>query len=381
MSTTIARPAFAEGQILAASDLQASQDHATDQLARHERGLHSWGIASGLALTTQSRATADATPIQYVDVTLTAGMAVDGTGREIIVDVDTRLAEADFAASGVSVGAPALAWFPVFLIGRDTPAATSVFGLGCGATLGTRTREAFTIGYGRPGDAANLDATPPPAVTSGPGNAAWKVPVGFVQWNPKIPGGKFTNAATFDDQGTTVRYAGVRADAVTARGSVMTLNLPAAAVPDGRFVFNVLSSAGVATPLLTIAANGDVTATGKLQGAAPPGGGPGGLLVQSGSARDGIVLPLPDGVTEAMVAPGQGTVHVHLTPRLQLAPPGAAPGSIWICTPIELGVDSRRLIRCLLRFVEVPGGAQQFSLSGYCDYLMLVALPTNGGTP
>lgn len=380
MSDVIDRPIFSEGQILAAADLQGSQDHATDQLARHERTLHSWGIASGLALTTQHRSTADTPPRPYVDVTLAMGMAVDGTGREIVVPADTRIAEADFAQSNFSLGAAISAWFPVFLIGRDVPATSAAPGVFCGAAAGSHTQEFYDIEFGHPGDAARLDEQIVPTIATGPGNGAWRVLVGFVQWDASIPGGKFTDAKAFDDQGTTLRYAGVRADRVTARGSTLTLSLPTAA-PDGKFVFSVLGAAGAATPVLTIAANGDVTATGKLQGSSP-GSLPGSVRIQSGAARHGIVLPLPAGVTEAMVAPGKGVVHVHLTPRIPAAPPGAVTGHFWIGAPIECGVDAQRRLRCLLRFVDFSVAPPKHQdVPGVADYLIVVAITPAGGQP
>jgi hypothetical protein len=115
MADPITRPVFYEGQILAAADLQAGIDHAAGQQARHERYLHSWGIASGLAL-----AKTDATAVggkRYVQVTVRAGVAIDGTGREIVVPNDTPLSEADFFQSNVHIGfasAVPPAMFPVF---------------------------------------------------------------------------------------------------------------------------------------------------------------------------------------------------------------------------------------------------------------------------
>ena len=46
------RPAFFEGQILAAADLTSAVDYGRAQAARHDRYLHAWGIAEGLELTT-----------------------------------------------------------------------------------------------------------------------------------------------------------------------------------------------------------------------------------------------------------------------------------------------------------------------------------------
>ena len=72
--TTIERPIFYDGQILDASDLGDSVDYARDQIARHERYGHSWGIYFGFGLKFDSAAGT---------VTVAAGMAIDGRGREL----------------------------------------------------------------------------------------------------------------------------------------------------------------------------------------------------------------------------------------------------------------------------------------------------------
>ena len=81
-----------------------------------------------------------------------------------------------------------------------------------------------------------------------------------------------------------------------------------------------------------------------------------------------------------MVAPGKGTVHVHLSPRIQLAPPGSPPGDTWICTPIELGVNAQRRLRCMLRFVNITSPVTH-DMPGFCDYLIVVVLAAAGGQP
>src|SRR6266851_2968153 len=196
MSGVIDRPNFAEGQILAAADLQSSQDHASGQMARHERGLHLWGIATGLALTKQPQSTADTPPVNYVQVTLTAGMAIDGTGREIVVPADKLLSEDGFYQANVAAfGGASTDWYPVFLIGRDEAAAAGAFGT-CGASAGGHTTEHFVIDFGHPGDAATLDQQAVPAVSDGPRSGAWRVLVGFVQWNATLK--KFADATDTD---------------------------------------------------------------------------------------------------------------------------------------------------------------------------------------
>jgi hypothetical protein len=377
MANPIDRPVFYEGQILAAADLQGTIDHATSQLARHERYLHSWGIASGLSLTKQDKSLNGQA---YVEVTLSAGMASDGTGREVLVDTDWLLSEADFDQSSVAAGVSDLttAWFPVFLVGRDEAGSASSAVLGCSTTGTTRTVETFTIEFGRPGDAANLDSQIQSAVSDGPGNGAWRILVGFVQW--ASPLNKFTAIGT-SDQGVTPRYAGVQADDVTARGGALTLRSQPRSQPGpavvmdntngGQFSFGLENATGKFTPVLT------VTAQGKIQGVVTPGS----VQVQSGTATDGVILPLPPGITEAMVAPGSGTLHVLLTPRLGGMPPSSA-GDKWGSFSLDCSIDSSRRVSCMVRWYDLtnPAGSIE-DLPGLCDYLMVVAAPAASGGP
>ena len=86
MASIIERPSFYEGQILAGADLNAALDHARGQAARHERYLHLWGIAEGMNLKAEDKKTAAG--VAYKEITVTAGMAVDASGREIVVPAD-----------------------------------------------------------------------------------------------------------------------------------------------------------------------------------------------------------------------------------------------------------------------------------------------------
>ena len=108
------RPAFFDGQILAAADLTSAVDYGRGQAARHERYLHDWGIAEGLELTTAPDSSG-----QYVDVTLQPGVAIDGDGREIVVPASVLLSTAEFfIANGASPQAGAN--YPILLHGLDT---------------------------------------------------------------------------------------------------------------------------------------------------------------------------------------------------------------------------------------------------------------------
>src|SRR5262245_47631178 len=123
MSDQIQRPLFFEGQILGALDLEAALEYARGQDARHERYLHTWGIASGLKLspTPKQLELPGGVTVDYVEVLLSPGVAVDGHGREIVVPEERRLSEDDFDQLNVAINDPA-ALYPVLLIGRDRPA-------------------------------------------------------------------------------------------------------------------------------------------------------------------------------------------------------------------------------------------------------------------
>src|SRR6185437_7882781 len=106
------RPAFYEGQVLAARDLAATVDYPRAQAARHDRYLHAWGIAEGLALATQAQ-TDPGTGANYVTVTLQPGVAIDGTGREVAVLAAVPLSEAAFQERN-GADSPTQELYPVF---------------------------------------------------------------------------------------------------------------------------------------------------------------------------------------------------------------------------------------------------------------------------
>ena len=70
------RPAFFPGQRLTADDLAATQDGHRHLRWLHNRTLHTWGIALGMAVTGERGAR---------DVLVEAGYAVDCQGRELIL--------------------------------------------------------------------------------------------------------------------------------------------------------------------------------------------------------------------------------------------------------------------------------------------------------
>ena len=384
----IERPVFFEGQILGAADLQAAVDHAAGQLARHERYLHLWGIATGLTL--EATGVTTAAGKSYVDVIIKSGVAIDGTGREIVLADDTPLSEATFQDANVAVQPKPDDWFPVYLVGRDEAGQVPPFSAGaCTSSQASRQAEKVIVQFGLPGSAANLDKQSPDSAASGPGSGVWRVLIGFVQWDTGLS--KFTKIALRDDQGVGPRYAGVRADEVAARGGALALRArqrnqaraPAMIIDEtngGELRFGLQDEAGNIKPVFTLNAKGDIHTDGKIEAAIKPGT----VQMQSGTAMDGVVLPLPPGVTAETIAPdkGKSTVHVQLTPRLDLKPPSLTPQlDEWGGFPLVCRVDDDRRLHCVIRWFKLSGAsAGTFKDSpGLCDYLLVVAVPAADG--
>lgn len=377
MAAIIERPSFYEGQILAGADLNAAVDHARGQLARHERHLHLWGIAEGLELRGEDRKTANGTP--YKDITVTAGAALDGSGRELVLAADTRLPPEALDKTNVSAAQMPgdIVWYPVFLKGGDkAPPAPALSLARCGSPEPNRLREETEFHFGRPGDAS---ATEDPAgVAAGPDTGPTtprRVLLGFVRWDPDIA--RFSGVATTQD-GVGPRYAGVRADTVAARGGTLALRtrkevekgkpgLTLSEDGNGLLAWGPLKADGSVAPVLSVNAKGDLTITGKFSGAVTPGT----VQAQSGVFSDGMLLPLPPGITPEMLDEGQATAHVHLTMH---APPGAAPTGDpdWIVVPHECFLDANRRLRCTARWLRTAG--TPVDLPGLCDYMVLVSV-------
>ena len=369
------RPAFFEGQILAAADLTSAVDYSRAEAARHDRYLHDWGIADGLELTSVAKTDPAG---KYVEVTLQPGMAIDGTGREIVVPAAVRLSETDFFnANGASpqAGAP----YPVLLHGRDTDAPAPPVTTGaCGpASPPTRTQEAYEISFGGLGAELLLDEQPAPDVTAGPGPLAgrpWEILVGFVQWD--VSNKRFTAA---DYAGR--RYAGVKADSVAARGGTLALRAQPSPVPGQpallvggdppALVFGLYQGGNTVDPRLTVSAQGDVTAAGTIKGALAQGE----IRVQSGTVTDGLIIPLPPGITEDQVDRGAVILHLHLTPHT----PQSVSGTWYV--PVECSLDANRKLTCQVMIgsgVTIPPNLVQ--KPGAADYL-LVATVASGANP
>ena len=358
------RAVFFDGQYITADDLTVVVDHDQQHAARHSRLLHDWGIADGLTLV---KKTSGGTA--YIEVQ--PGMAVDGTGREIVVSSATRLSESLFQQINGASTQPG-ASYPVFLRGKDRPAAqVATTPAACGANgQPTRVDETFEITFGHIGD-ASVDQ-PAPDVTAGPGpygQTLWNILLGFVQWD----GQHFTEKSDTAD-GASRRYAGVRAASVAAGGGGMLELRPNLTRQAGNIGltlggtppvlnFGVYKTDGTIDPQVTIDAAGNVKANGNLS-AKLKAGQP---IVQSGIATDGMILQLPPGITQADIDNSKAIVHIHVTPH-DPGPP--APANFAIGPVVaECHVDSTRRVRCLLRWFDT--NAKEKGVRAPVDYLLI----------
>jgi hypothetical protein len=433
MGDLIQRPRFFEGQVLASTDLTATIDYARGEQARHDRLVHEWGIVDGLQLIATAQG-------GFVTVRVSAGLAIDGTGREIVVPNDQILDEKLFARSNVAVGDPT-ALYPVLLAGVDAAGLPVAATRSCTAAQASRTVETWKLAFGAPGDETKLAGTQTsPHVEQGAGGAVdqprWWIVLGFVAWDPIQQ--RFTSISErANDVGR--RYVGVRADEVTGQGGRLVLRARMAAtkgapiatlaqtpaggaltlaldngtggtVPKvvattdgtlesdtgklvlragaanmigkpmarldetaagGTFAFGLQDASGNSSRLLEVDEQGNLTIAGIFRGLFG-----GAVRLASGTATDGVILPLPDGITDAQVASGAVALHIMVIPRA----PGAAPYDAdlvhypyWVGHASSAGVDALRRVFCKIQWLgfHSGGGAPHHEvLAGAVDYLV-----------
>jgi hypothetical protein len=380
------RPIFYDGQILNASDLGNSVGYGRDQVARHERYLHSWGIADGFDLSTASVPGAS-----YVNVTVAAGVAFDGRGRELVLTSPQIINPLDFIAAHVYDPTSLDPWYPVYVQGT-TVAQPAAAALGaCAGTNPTTQGEGVLFNFGPPSPPNN--STSPynvigPADPTDPPNSAppWNILIGFVKWDPVAS--QFTDAQAVNGSGVSPRRAGVQAARVEAQGGALTLqtsDVPASRLmlvleetvgnTLGAMTFGPDNGKGGVKPLLQINTNGDLTVFGKIGSATPLA--PGSISVQSGIATDGITLPLPAGVADADVTAGKVVLHIQVTPIVPEPPLPPSTDPLFV-VPLACYVDGSRRVRCRLRCF-FTAALTSADVAGTCHYT-IVATAAAGGT-
>ncbi|MFF8958581.1 hypothetical protein [Streptomyces sp. NPDC014894] len=377
--TAPTRPVFHEGQILSAADLAATVEYGRAAAARHALHLHDWGVAEGLGLTAEPR-TDPLTGARHVEVSVSAGVAVDGAGREIVLPDPVVLRESDFDDVN-GADRPTDEPYPVFLTAADRDPSAAARADACAAPAApTRAEESYRILFGRLGDELLVAEQRPPAIGAPPADPPLRMLVllGYVRWTD----GRFSGVETAA-RGVAPRYAGVRADTVSARSGSLTLRTartaeegePALVLTGGAepgLVVGLYRGSGTVAPLMTLEANGNLTIEGSFSGRTATGATP----VVSGTATDGMLLPLPAGVTPEQIADGRAVLHTRLTPR---APTTTTDSTLH--SPVETAADPDRRVRCRVRLYDpVAPAAEVTELPGAVDFLVLATVAaTEGG--
>jgi len=387
MASPIVRPKYTEGQVLAAADLEAQVTYSRIDSAIHERTEHIWGIAKGLTLELRDpQVGANNTP--YGQPTIAIGVAVDASGRRIVVTEERQITAREFRNAGVwSSGDPKETKYPIYLVAIEEPVVSGRSGGRCGVDAATRTAESFQIEIGRPGTerAVNAPTTEAP-IGSGPGTGG-KVLVGLVTWDQTvIAGGGFTSVLHGPAHG--IRYVGVRASTVIPHAGKLVL---ATGDDDPRFVvelsqddqgkaelrFGRQTGTAPVSGLFVVNDRGDVTIAGKITSPIPqlP-------MSMAGSISHGLRLPLPPAVTDDLVADGRVTLQYLISPH-QAKADKLFNGLLReaLPTPIECWVNpdpEDRRVTCRVQWRTTTAPFRTRSEAGTADYLLIV---TPKGTP
>ena len=137
----------------------------------------------------------------------------------------------------------------------------------------------------------------------------------------------------------------------------------------GQLQFGTQSAGGQVKAVFSVDAQGNITADGEIKVPVKPGS----MLVQSGRVTDGMLVPLPAGITEDQVQQGQVTVFVHVTPA---APGSIAPPGFPLPATLECFVDADRRLRCTTRWFGISGGAFTTKEEpSAADYTTIVSVP------
>jgi hypothetical protein len=123
----IKRMNYFNGEFLKEDDFKIEQQYHVDMLRAHNRSLHSWGIANGL----------DIFKIGERKVKIKKGMAIDASGRQIIVEADIEERISDY------ITAPEL-YVTISYDEVDTDPIDDITGVG---SLNTRTEEKHLIEF------------------------------------------------------------------------------------------------------------------------------------------------------------------------------------------------------------------------------------------
>ena len=387
MPIVIERPQFTDGQILGADDLEQSLDYNRDQQSRHARTAHTWGIVDGLTIA-----------VNGDNLEINPGMAIDSSGGTIVLAEIVVVVKGEFTDQlGNADGT-----YPVFLLANHEQAAGAQSAGRCGTGSAGRVREGGLIQFGRPTDVVGWDLQNPWPIGNGPDDerpvSDRRVLLGFVTWK-SADGGKFDSAGqntSIDGVEFRPRFAGIKADEITAvSGRLLArarplgtpespiLQMDADPADDEKTILSFGVDDGLGNirdkPLLTLNADGDL----KIQGALTSKSRTGETRIQSGQATDGMTLPLPPGVLMSQVESGSVTLHAIVNPRPDLSTSPDPTQLNLFAVADECRVDENLRVHCRFRWLNATDTTTwaQLPIVGYgvCDYVLIAAVPPEGG--
>jgi hypothetical protein len=391
MAEALQRPRFRDGQSLAAADLELLLEHARNRAARHDRGLHTPGIALGLEITAVDLPmTFNGRTIVTKQLTVRAGIADDANGNQIVLAADRPLPPTQFQADvgdgevDTQLADPPGATFlyPVLLTVEDREGPAPAFSVdGCGAATGSaRVIEDVRIRIGRRGEETTLAAQQ----HLGPGGSLsdagpFRLLLGYVRFLKGLD--RYVGLEN-ELNGIRPIRAGVRAAEVVTTGDRLLIRLGEPAAPSqpalaletangGQLRFGRSTADGGIDPVITATLAGAVKIDGKLD----PLPVIGEVRVQAGTAMDGMRLPLPPGVTEQAVRDGKWVLHFEVAPRFA---PAAPAGSVFVVSRCEVEPD--RYVHCEMFTIKLAN-VKYTPILALCNYFVLAAVvePTAAG--
>ena len=300
------RPRFYEGQYLGADDINAVVEYDHEMMARHELGLHGWGIAVGLTLVEQPTPGAP----KRQNVFLAPGMAEDGFGRKIVVLTpaklpDTLFAKIPYAADvddpSKNSGTPPGRFVKVWLAYDEQTGKPPGAGFAsCDAgNAYTRVQETYRFLVGDQTDTHRIsvagrtvnasdalkisvnptarslpdESVPQQAFPSDNLTARWLIPIGFVRWVVNSGGGYFVDRNidpndTGDDRIRKVRhYIGTITEAINGSdGALVLRNRTDDPNANGRFLARLQSGDALSDTLRDIVwVEGNLRSVGDIR--------------------------------------------------------------------------------------------------------------------
>jgi hypothetical protein len=328
-ATEFERPQFLDGTRLSAEALGTLVKYTRDPLAHHLRTAHTSGIIAGLAFDTKR-----STPTLAV---FTPGAFIDDYGQLVVVPDPLPIA----------ISPPSDKAVPIFVSAADGSRAGSALALT--ADCSPSALDAIVEStVGRVGEPSSKRQQPTPGVIAGlslseAGRQVSEVLLGYV----RLDSGKLKLADTPPPQ-----RAGISTELV--RSPSDHLSLVVDGKPGVRFELDADGTVWVAAAdkvakdaLLTIDADGNITITGDLtankviatsdhQGSE--------IYIVAGRAFGTVRLPLPSGVKEEDIEPGEYSVTVTLSP---VPPPLPAAGTIAPIGVLAHEISADRVGRCV----------------------------------